>query len=50
MARENLETRTCKAVLEIRDILVDLGIKLTHVIEYKLNGYHALPEGTGYGS
>lgn len=36
-AKENLETKCKKAVLtipEIRDILQDINLKLTHIIEY----------------
>ena len=44
---ENLETRAMKAVLEIRDMLVDLGAKFTHIIEYKFD-YHTLPKGIDY--
>lgn len=56
MARENLEARAGKAVLEIRekvnriyDVLRDVGMKLTHVIEYKFD-YNTLPKGIDYGS
>jgi hypothetical protein len=52
---ENLETRASKAVLKIEKkvdsiyaILRDVGMKLTHVIEYKLD-YHTLPKGINYG-
>jgi len=48
MTKEDLETKARKAVLEIRDMLVDLGAKFTHIVEYKLNGYHALPKGLDY--
>ena len=51
---ENLETRAIKAVLQIKkkvdriyDVLRDVGMKLTHVIEYKLD-YHTLPKGIDY--
>ena len=54
MTKEDLETKARKAVLEIKDrvnriydILKDVGMKLTHVIEYKLD-YHALPKGLDY--
>lgn len=53
---ENLETRALKAVLKIEKkvdsiyaILRDVGMKLTHVIEYKLD-YHTLPKGIDYGN
>ncbi len=49
-----METKARKAVLEIKekvnriyDILKDVGMKLTHVIEYKLD-YHTLPKGLDY--
>ncbi len=45
---ENLETKAKKAILEIRDILFDLGAKLTHVIEYKFD-YYSMPKGIDYG-
>lgn len=51
---ENLETRAMKAVLKIEkkvdsiyEILKDVGMKLTHVIEYKFD-YHTLPKGIDY--
>jgi len=54
MAKEDLETKAKKAVLEIRervnriyDILKDVGMKLTYVIEYKFD-YHTLPKGIDY--
>ncbi|MDP2940124.1 MAG: hypothetical protein Q8O13_08615 [Candidatus Omnitrophota bacterium] len=54
MTKEDLETKARKAVLEIKekvnriyDILKDVGMKLTHVIEYKLD-YHTLPKGLDY--
>ena len=54
MTKEDLETKARKAVLEIRqrvnriyDILKDVGMKLTHVIEYKFD-YHTLPKGIDY--
>jgi hypothetical protein len=53
MAKENLETKT-KAVLDIRqkvnriyEILKDVGMKLTHVIERKGN-YYSVPDGFDY--
>ena len=53
---EDLETRAGKAVLEIKkkvsriyDILMDVGAKITHVLEHKFN-YHTLPEGIDYSS
>jgi len=54
MAKGDLESRAKKAVLDIRervdriyDILEDVGMKLTHVIEYKFD-YHAIPKGIDY--
>ena len=54
MAKETLETKARKAVVEIRErvdkiyeILKDVGMKLTHVIEYKFD-YHTLPKGIDY--
>lgn len=54
MTKEDLEAKAKKAVLEIRervnriyDILKDVGMKLTHVIEYKFD-YHTLPRGIDY--
>ena len=51
---ENLEARAMKAVLKIEkkvnsiyEILKDVGMKLTHVIEYKFD-YHTLPKGIDY--
>lgn len=56
MTKENLETRAGKAVLEIRkkvnriyEILRDVGMKLTHVIEHKLD-YYTMPKGIDYES
>ncbi len=56
MTKEDLETKARKAVLEIKEkvnriyaILKDVGMKLTHVIEYKLD-YHTLPKGLDYDS
>lgn len=53
---EDLETKARRAVLEIKkevgriyDILMDVGAKITHVLEHKFN-YHTLPEGIDYGS
>lgn len=53
---EDLETKSRKAVLDIKkkvyriyEILKDVGMKLTHVIEHKFD-YHTLPEGIDYGS
>ena len=50
MAR-NLEDRAGKAVLNIEkkvskiyDILMDVGAKITHVLEYKFD-YYTLPKG-----
>ena len=54
MTKEDLETKARKAVLKIKervdkiyDILKDVGMKLTHVIEYKFD-YHAMPKGLDY--
>ena len=54
MTKEDLETKARKAVLEIKQrvdriytILKDVGMKLTHVIEYKFD-YHTLPKGIDY--
>ena len=54
MTKEDLETKARKAVLKIKervdriyDILKDVGMKLTHVIEYKFD-YHTLPKGIDY--
>lgn len=54
MARENLEEKMNKAVIEIRErvnsiyeVLKDVGMKLTHVIEYKFD-YHTMPKGIDY--
>lgn len=51
---ENLETKATKAVLQIKkkvdriyDVLRDVGMKLTHVIEYKLD-YYTGPKGISY--
>ena len=56
MAKENLETKARKAVVEISErvnkmyeILKDVGMKLTHVIEYKFD-YHTLPKGIDYNN
>ena len=38
-----------KAVPKIYEILRDLGMKLTHVIEHKFD-YHTLPENIDYSS
>ena len=45
---ESLEARAMKAVLNIEKILRDVGMKLTHVIEYKFD-YYSLPKGIDYG-
>lgn len=52
---ENLEIRAGKAVLQIKkkvdriyDVLRDVGMKLTHVIEYKFD-YYSMPKGIDYG-
>ena len=45
---ENLETKAMKAVLNIEKILKDLGMKFTHVIEYKFD-YYSMPKGIDYG-
>jgi len=47
MAKENLETKSRKAVLEIKDMLRDFCAKMTHVIEYKFD-YHSLPKDIDY--
>lgn len=54
MAKEDLETKARRAVLEIKKkveriytILKDVGMKLSHVIEYKFD-YHTLPKGIDY--
>jgi hypothetical protein len=71
MDKEDLEEKAKKALLTIKDkvidiekkmsgvlnidkkvnsiyaILEDLGLKLTHVLEYKLD-YHTLPKGIDY--
>lgn len=54
MARGNLEEKMNKAVIEIRErvnsiyeVLKDVGMKLTHVIEYKFD-YHTMPKGIDY--
>jgi hypothetical protein len=54
MAKESLEIKARKAVLEIKQkvdriytVLKDVGMKLTHVIEYKFD-YHTLPKGIDY--
>lgn len=51
---ESLEKRTAlalagiaKDVKKIREILYDVGMKLTHVIERRFD-YHTLPEGLEY--
>ena len=51
---KGLETRIEKAVLDIKQqvgkiysVLKDVGMKLTHVIEYKFD-YHTLPKGIDY--
>jgi len=56
MAKGDLEEKTCRAVIEIKKkvdsiytVLKDVGMKLTHVIEYKFD-YHSVPEGIDYGS
>ena len=45
---DDLETRAMKAVLNIEKILKDLGMKLTHAIEYKFD-YYTMPKGIDYG-
>lgn len=54
MAKETLESKARKAVIEIGErvnkiyeILKDVGLKLTHVIEYKFD-YHTMPKGIDY--
>jgi|GEM_PF-1533061 hypothetical protein len=56
MAKENLETKARKAVLEVKEkvdkiyeVLRDVGMKLTHVIEYKFD-YHTMPKGIDYNN
>ena len=51
---ENLETKAHKAVLDIRDkvskiaeIVYDVGLKLTHVLETRFQ-YRTLPTGIDY--
>lgn len=51
---EYLETKARQAILKIEkkvnsiyEILKDVGMKLTHVIEYKFD-YHTLPKGIDY--
>lgn len=51
---DNLEKRTAetlsgiaKDVKRIREVLYDVGMKLTHVIERRFD-YHTLPEGLEY--
>lgn len=55
MAKEDLETKAHRAVLTIKDkvmdmdnVLRDLSMKLCHVIKYKGN-YYSAPEGNNYG-
>ena len=61
MAKEDLITKVCRAVLTIKDkalnmdkniadgvnVLRDLSMKLCHIIKYKGN-YHSVPEGIDY--
>lgn len=54
MVKGDLEEKTCRAVIEIKKkvdsiytVLKDVGMKLTHVIEYKFD-YHTLPNGIDY--
>ena len=56
MVRENLETKSKKAVLTIKNkvtdidnVLRDLSMKLCHIIKHK-GDYYTLPEGIEYGS
>lgn len=51
---ENLETKSRKAVLAIKDkvadiddVLRDLSMKLCHIIKYKGN-YYTMPKGVDY--
>jgi len=44
---ENLETKAHRATLRMERILRDLCLKVTHVIEYKLD-YYNMPKGIGY--
>ena len=44
---ENLETKARKAVLGMYEILKDVGMKLTHIIERKFD-YYTMPRGIDY--
>ena len=53
---EDLEVKVKKAVLDVKktvyriyDVLKDLGMKLTHIIERRFD-YHTLPKGIDYSS
>ena len=52
---ENLETKAQKAVLDIRDkvskiaeMIYDVGLKVTHVLEHRPSEYTTLPQGIDY--
>lgn len=56
MNAEDLEAKARKAVLDIKkkvyriyEILRDVGMKLSHVIEYKFD-YYTLPKGIDYSN
>jgi hypothetical protein len=52
---ENLEQKSRRAVLEIRDkvekmaeIMYDLGLKISHILEHRPSQYTTLPQGIDY--
>lgn len=52
---ENLEQKSMRAVLEIRDkvekmaeIMYDLGLKISHILEHRPSEYTTLPQGIDY--
>lgn len=54
MAKEDLETKSMKAVLTIKDkvadmdnVLRDISMKLCHIIKHK-GKYYSIPEGIDY--
>ena len=54
MAKEDLETKCKKAIikakgtiLNIRDILGDIDMKMTHLIEYKRERFFSMPKYEG---
>ncbi len=54
MAKEDLETRCKKAIikakdtiLNIREILKDIEMELTHIIEYRRNTFFSMPKYKG---